>query len=480
MFQTKLPLPALLTATTILLALAIPNAAVAGPNQDIDGDGYDDLLVGVPRSNDNNNANTGTAALYFGGGSGLNADEIFVPRVHGGERAGASVAVGDFNCDGTPDLAMGAPLDHYNEDEAGLVFLYMSTSEGYVRTATTRSDYLGNPPEEEGDHFGRSIVAADFDDDGCDDLAIGAPGASVVGTTDNTGLVYIARGGNGGLTAWQNVRPDVTGGQDARFGFSLAAGDMNDDGVDDLLIGASTWVIDNRTVGAAQVRSFDGNSFDPIIPIVTPCAPGSCDASDAWHWFGWSLAAGDFNGDGHADLAVGWPGKNPQVYTGSVEIFETNGAGTVTNQRSVSVGSGQAQFGYSMDAGDVDSDGIDDLVVGAPFATVAGGPNLSGAAYVLTNGLAQYQTLSPTDYSTPTADKQRFGSAVSFGNYLGGGFDLVVGAQRAKDQSGVRGGGAYVYENLGGTMSAMQKLGIEDFSGESAIAGALFGASLSH
>ncbi|NVB43376.1 FG-GAP repeat protein [Pseudenhygromyxa sp. WMMC2535] len=479
MLSNEFPFTFSFSALT-LLSLLVPAHAHAAPNVDIDGNGLDDIVVGIPRSDDSDATHTGSAALYLSSAAGLDPETIFVPRVHGGERAGFSVAMGDFNCDGTPDIAMGAPLDHYVYDEAGVVFLYMSQadpSEPYTSTWLTRSDFYA--PEEQGDHFGRSVAAGDFDDDGCDDLAIGAPEASVQGTTDNTGLVYIARGDDSGLIWWQNVRPDVAGGEDARFGFSLATGDMNEDGVDDLLIGAPTWTIDGSTVGAAQVRSFDGQSFAPILPLVSPCDQGGCDTDDAWHWFGWSLAAGDFDGDNHPDLAVGWPGKNPQDYTGSVQIFETDGTGTVVDTRQVSCGTGPARFGFSMASGDVDDDGKDDLVVGAPYMTLTDGPDLSGAAYVLYDGLIQRQTLSPMDYETPTASGQRFGSAVALGNYLGGGFDLVVGAQRAKDQSGIRGGAVHSYQNMGGTMLAVQKLGIEDFPGEDAIAGAHFGGALS-
>ncbi|EDM75128.1 cytoplasmic membrane protein [Plesiocystis pacifica SIR-1] len=479
----KLPLSAFLLVSSLAALIALPSTGAAAPNRDIDGDGLDDLVVGIPRDNDDDDANTGSAAVYLSSAAGFDPMELLVPRVHGGERAGFSVALGDFNCDTIPDVAMGAPLDQvYNFEEAGRVFIYSSTPDAeapegwsYTRSSLIRSDFYA--PEEAGDRFGRSVVAADFDGDGCDDLAIGAPGASEQGTTDNTGLAYIARGTAGGLTWWQNIRPDVAGGEDARFGFSLGRGDMNEDGLDDLLIGAPTWVVDGETVGAAQVRTFDGNAFVHELALVTPCDDAACTNDENWHWFGWSLAAGDFDGDGHPDLAVGWPGKNPQPETGTVEIFETDGAGTVIDNRAVSCGSGPNRFGYAMVSGDVDSDGVDDLVVGAPYQTQVGGPNLSGAAFVLYDGLIQRQTLTPMDYPD-MADKQRFGNAVSLGNYLGGGTDLVVGAKRAKDGN-IRGGGAYTYGNVNGVMVTSQKLGITDFAGEPALAGAHFGGALS-
>ncbi|MCA9656746.1 MAG: FG-GAP repeat protein [Myxococcales bacterium] len=461
-----------LTALSTLTFAAVLVAPTVHAASDIDGDGFDDILIGARRA-DHTAAGGGVAAISLGSAA-MAPGALLDPQVDVDARAGTAVAFGDFNCDGDVDYAMGAPLD---ASEEGRVYVYMSTANGHALETYYRANFSQEAADQApGDHFGRALAVADFDGDGCDDLAIGAPKAASDG--DHTGIVHVAKGQPSGLIRWRNLRPGITG--EEKYGFSLTAGDLDDDGVPDLLISAP--MADEGAipkVGYVELRHFDQatDSFDGAGNRLSACDASAigCNAADSERWFGWASAIGDFDGDGVTDVAVGRPGEEGQGWTGQVMVFD--GASGHTSVELLALGGGSDLFGQALAAGDVDGDGSDDLVIGSPLTTLAGGPLETGAAFVVRDALTTVDVLSPEDVSTPTADKQKFGAAVALGNFYGGGLDLVVGASRAKDSGGVRSGGVYTFSNSAGTMSGFGMITLDAWV-PAPNAGAIFGSAI--
>ena len=224
---------------------------------------------------------------------------------------------GDFNGDGRDDLAVGVVgEDLGGASNAGAVnVLYggpgglSATGDQFWRQNST--GVLG--ASEKDDSFGYALAAGDFNGDGRDDLAVGVSDEDLGGVA-TVGAVNVLYGGAGGLSAtgnqlWSQDSPGVldTAEPSDRFGSTLAAGDLNGDGRDDLAIGTpSDSAGDVCCAGAVNVLyggsgglSATGNQ------LWGQDSPGVLDAAEPLDAFGGSLAAGDINGDGRDDLAVG-------------------------------------------------------------------------------------------------------------------------------------------------------------------------------
>ena len=201
---------------------------------------------------------------------------------------------------------------------------------------------------EEGDLFGSALAAGDFDDDGFEDLAIGVPGEDEPSSGDGrAGIVQVVRGSASGLSAigdylfgqLQFPLGQSGGDFDDHFGAALAAGDFDGDGFGDLAIGVPDEnvgaVVDAGTAhalyGSAAGLTTTGNqTFHSDFPAGMPDSPNTDDA------LGKALAAGDFDGNGTDDLAIGMPGEGlgAQPQAGAVTVLygldRANGAfGTV-------------------------------------------------------------------------------------------------------------------------------------------------------
>ncbi len=184
---------------------------------------------------------------------------------------------------------------------------------------------------EAGDFFAISLASGDYDGDGHDDLAIGVSGEDV-GAVADAGAVNVVHGSGSGLTAagdqlWHQDTPGVLAMAEAGdfFGHSVASGDFDGDGHDDLAISASDEdvgaVVD---AGAVNVLYGSGSGLtaagDQLWHQDTPGVLGMAEAEDL---FGFSLASGDFNGDGHNDLAIGVAGEDVGTTSdaGAVNVF---------------------------------------------------------------------------------------------------------------------------------------------------------------
>jgi hypothetical protein len=284
---------------------------------------------------------------------------------------GAALAWGDFNGDGFGDLAVGSPREVVEDFEslprmAGAVGIIFGSSTGLEvagsQVFTQESPgILGNSIG--GDLFGAALAGGDFDGDGVTDLAIGIPLKSVPGTAtqgggllNDAGKVLVLFGSSGvGLVTTLSRSFDETdlfegavfGAGDrsqagARFGSALAAGDFNGDGRDDLAAAApfktirglpqagGVWVVFGAINTASGTNQFWEQSL--IFPGSTAINERDGDGSptEAGDLFGAALAAGDFNGDGRDDLAIGAPFEDVLVQRSANSFGTVVDAGAVT------------------------------------------------------------------------------------------------------------------------------------------------------
>lgn len=338
----------------------------------------------------------------------------------------------DVNGDGFDDVAVGAtyasPAGRFH---AGMASVYHGSAVGIPRTPALVLEGVA-----EGASFGWSVSSAgDLNGDGFGDLVVGAIGGGA-------GSARVYHGSARGL-AREPVR--VIEGRMAgdAFGWSVAsAGDLNGDGFGDLVVGAFLADPGGRDrAGTASV--FHGSAAG--VPLEPVSVLEGVAASDQ---YGWSVAsAGDVNGDGFGDLVVGAGRASPggRMEAGTASVFHGSAVGIPRVAARAYEGDVGALFGWSVaGAGDVNGDGFDEVVVGAP----SGGWNgiwAAGTAAVF-HGSAAGTALAPTQVIGGNA--QFFGESVaSAGDVNGDGFDdLVVGGSRGGlgDQSDV--GRAIVYQ----------------------------------
>ena len=220
---------------------------------DFNGDGYADLAVGVPGEDLRGIEDAGAVQVMYGSAAGMTTrDQVWHQGRWGvkgalerGDRFGTVVASGDFNSDGYADLAVGIPNESiWGRAQVGAVQVLYGAPTGL--TALDQIWHQGKPGvpgrNEAGDMFGSALVVGDYDDDGFADLAIGVAGEDI-GAVPDAGFVAVLRGSPSGLTsAGAGV---VRQGRDGlpstpsayeEFGATLASGDVNRDGRDDLVV----------------------------------------------------------------------------------------------------------------------------------------------------------------------------------------------------------------------------------------------------
>ena len=446
---------------------------------DVNGDGYDDLIIGADRA-DPNGGNSGETYVVYGGASApgtggvldlsdLDGTNGFILNgIDGGDFSGFSVSsAGDVNGDGYDDLIIGAyqadPDGDMNAGETYVVYggarapgtggvLDLSTlngSNGFIVNGIDGFDYSGWSVSSAGDVNG----------DGYDDLVIGARGADQISPDGeqvflNVGETYIVYGGarapgtdgRFNLSSLDGTNGFTLTGIDAgdRSGFSVSsAGDVNGDGYDDLIIGADgvdgsageTYVVYGAasapgTDGELDLGALDGtNGF-----ILTGIAAGDSSGQSV-------SSAGDVNGDGYDDLIIGASGGDPNgnrsgetyvLYGGAnapgsdgvLDLSDLDGSNGFTltgidayDQSGISVSS----------AGDVNGDGYDDLIIGANRAD-----GFTGETYVLYGGATGTESLVPVTASG-TAAADNFTGNAGADSFTGIATDDVVRAGAGDD-----------------------------------------------
>ena len=295
---------------------------------DFDGDGFSDLAVGVPFEDINGVIDTGAVSVIYGSPSGLAAtgNQFWSQGGTGvlddpefDDRFGSALVWGDFNNDGFGDLAIGVFLEDVGAiKDAGAVNVIYGTAAGLTPANNqfwTQDSVLGGAFSDSGDGFGAPLAAGDFNNDGSDDLAVGVH-FEAVGILGGTGEVDILYGSAAvGLTstgsqAWTQDSAGIADTVELGdfFGSSLAVGDFGRDGVADLAIGVLREDVGSiEDAGAVHViyGSPGAGLTSTNSQFLTQDTSGILDSAEVNDNFGAALAAGDFNGDGQKDLAIG-------------------------------------------------------------------------------------------------------------------------------------------------------------------------------
>ena len=321
---------------------------------DYNGDGFDDLSIGVygedidlaVASIENfdvsiNSAviakDTGVVQVIYGSPAGLSATAVLPDQVwiqgfadmadfsENYDGFGTRLSSGDYNGDGHDDLAIGAQYEETGSlDNTGGVHIIYGSSGGLSATAViadqrwTQDSTDIEDAVEASDEFGSSLSSGDYNGDGSDDLAIGAA-QETIGTSFGTGAVNVIYGSSGGLSAtaviadqmWTQNSTDIDGVAETKeyFSNSLSSGDYNGDGRDDLAVGTPAedvgTVIDAGAVNVIYGSS-GGLSATAVIAdqMWTQNSTDIEDVVERIDWFGDSLSSADYNGDGRDDLAI--------------------------------------------------------------------------------------------------------------------------------------------------------------------------------
>ncbi len=410
-----------------------------------DGLSLPDLAVGAPGEDLGTGSDAGAVYLFsYGGSTFYNLARLTQSDIgtdEAGDRFGAALAVGHFNADSWPDLVVGAPGEDFPiyVADTGIVYLFFGNGNGVGSPVLVRQEMADS--HEMLDQFGTALAVGDFNNDGRDDLAVGAPGEAVGGSGFYAGAVFYYLGKGDGLSPplmLTQTGVDINEGGD-EFGSALAVGDFNGDDYDDLAIGAPGEDYLGSGPDAGVFYVFYGSALGLDTPVVF--GQESVGTNEAGDEFGSSLAAGDFNGDGFADLAVGAPGEDVAInsavdagmgllFYGSGLGLGAGGEGPVPFYPEIPSTESGDHFAATLAAGDFNRDGLDDLAIGVPGEDL-GAASDAGKVVIrqFADDSGRNQNFTMDFDQEPAGVNEsgdRFGSALTVFSYVEE--DLLIGA----------------------------------------------------
>lgn len=431
---------------------------------DVSGDGIGDILVGVERSNgfQNQDDTAGEVALVLGGATltgpiELETAETTFFAATDSANLGTGVGIGDIDGDTIGDVIMGAPkADGRNSFAGGAAYVFYGGTRlprGDIRLSEQQADVTLFGTQE--GRLGVSIAVGNFDGDTFDDFVVSAPREGAQFGRPQAGVLYVFFGGPADVepveisitivTPPRVLRERVTAilgpGPQARAGRGLAAGDVNGDGFDDIIIGSSVDQFRQRAGSGEVYVLFGGTSrleprddaievdlADPAQVDLRILGPEPGDS------FGLAVGVANIDGDGAGDILIGAPTAEvalPGLLTGrAYAIFGRSfSSGLVKDLAmdpadvTLSGPHDDAELGATVTGGDLDDDGFDEWIIGAP------GADVFGQAYRL-GGRPQSEWPAlglAANLTQGFARGDRAGAAVATGDVSGDGLpDLVV------------------------------------------------------
>lgn len=361
------------TATSAFLNSALGSSVASAG--DVNGDGFDDVIVGALNDGP---TTAGRAYLFLGSSTGLSMTPAWTTpdldqRQDQASQGSAVASAGDVNGDGYSDIIVSAPFFTSGSKSAGRVFVYYGSPNGPSPQADWTAD--GNQTAED---FGHSVASAgDVNGDGYSDIIIGADQSHMGRSGHGSGSVAVYLGSPSGLgrkPAWV-VNGDAMSNQ---FGISVAgAGDVNGDGFGDVIIG-DQGQRDLEHAGEGRAFVYLG-SASGLLP--SPAWVGY--GVQQYGYFGGSVAgAGDINGDGFDDILIGAPvgASNGVIVPQRAFLYLGSSSGVQDPAAWMVQGEAQNEYfgGHVVTAGDVDGDGLIDVLVSSSGYTTTTGLQSAG------------------------------------------------------------------------------------------------------